>query len=30
VIGISLPLTRRMLESADLSISALWQANPVT
>jgi septum formation protein len=30
VIGISLPLTRRMLESAELSISALWQANPVT
>jgi len=30
VIGISLPLTRRMLESAGLSISALWQANPVT
>jgi nucleoside triphosphate pyrophosphatase len=30
VIGISLPLTRRMLETAGLSISALWQANPVT
>jgi septum formation protein len=30
VIGISLPLTRRMLESAGLSISAVWQANPVT
>jgi len=30
VIGISLPLTRRMLESAGLSISTLWQANPVT
>lgn len=29
VIGISLPLTRRMLESAGLSISAVWQANPV-
>jgi septum formation protein len=30
VIGIGLPLTRRLLESAGLSISALWQANPVT
>ena len=30
VIGISLPLTRRMFETAGLSISALWQANPVT
>jgi septum formation protein len=30
VIGISLPLTRRMLETAGLSISTLWQANPVT
>jgi septum formation protein len=30
VIGISMPLTRRMLESAGVSISALWQANPVT
>lgn len=30
VIGISLPLTRRMLANAGLSISALWQANPVT
>ncbi|MDT5069005.1 MAG: nucleoside triphosphate pyrophosphatase [Mycobacterium sp.] len=30
VIGISLPLTLRMLQSAGLSISALWQANPVT
>jgi septum formation protein len=30
VIGISLPLTRQMLESAGLSISAVWQANPVT
>ncbi|MDT5029699.1 MAG: nucleoside triphosphate pyrophosphatase [Micromonosporaceae bacterium] len=29
VIGISLPLTRRMLETAGLSISALWQANPL-
>jgi septum formation protein len=30
VVGISMPLTRRMLASAGLSISALWQANPVT
>jgi septum formation protein len=30
VIGIGLPLTRRLLEHAGLSISALWQANPVT
>jgi septum formation protein len=30
VVGISLPLTLRMLQSAGLSISALWQANPVT
>lgn len=30
VIGIGLPLTRRLLESAGLSISALWTANPVT
>lgn len=29
VIGISVPLTRRMLDNAGLSISALWQANPV-
>jgi septum formation protein len=29
VIGISLPLTRHMLENAGLSISVLWQANPV-
>jgi septum formation protein len=28
VIGISLPLTRHMLETAGLSISTLWQANP--
>ncbi|HEV7419386.1 MAG TPA: Maf family nucleotide pyrophosphatase [Mycobacterium sp.] len=28
VIGISLPLTRRMLEAAGLAISAVWQANP--
>jgi septum formation protein len=28
VIGISLPLTRRMLEAAGLTISAAWQANP--
>jgi septum formation protein len=27
VIGISLPLTRRLLESTGLTISALWQAN---
>jgi septum formation protein len=30
VIGIGLPLTRRLLAEAGLSISALWQANPVT
>jgi septum formation protein len=30
VIGIGLPLTRRLLEQVGLSISALWQANPVT
>jgi septum formation protein len=29
VIGISLPLTRRMLERTGLSIPALWQANPL-
>jgi septum formation protein len=29
VIGISLPLTRRLLEGAGLSISGLWAANPV-
>jgi nucleoside triphosphate pyrophosphatase len=29
VIGIGLPLTRRLLEGAGLSISALWAANPV-
>jgi septum formation protein len=29
VIGISLPLTRRLLERVGLSISVLWQANPV-
>jgi septum formation protein len=29
VIGIGLPLTRRLLEHAGLSISQLWQANPV-
>jgi septum formation protein len=29
VIGISLPLTRRLLERAGLSISDLWAANPV-
>jgi septum formation protein len=30
VIGISLPLTRQLLAHAGLSISELWQANPVT
>ena len=30
VIGISLPLTRRLLGHARLSISDLWAANPVT
>jgi septum formation protein len=30
VIGIGLPLTRRLLEHAGLSISELWAANPVT
>jgi septum formation protein len=30
VIGISLPLTRLLLERAGLSIPALWEANPVT
>jgi septum formation protein len=29
VIGISLALTRRLLEDAGLSISQLWAANPV-
>jgi septum formation protein len=29
VIGIGLPLTRRLLEDAGLSISALWAGNPV-
>ena len=29
VIGISLPLTRRLFEGAGLSIPALWEANPV-
>jgi len=29
VIGIGLPLTRRLLQHAGLSISQLWQANPV-
>jgi septum formation protein len=29
VIGIGLPLTRKLLDQAGLSISALWQANPV-
>jgi septum formation protein len=30
VIGIGLPLTRRLLEHAGLSISELWATNPVT
>lgn len=30
VIGIGLPLTRQLLGDAGLSISELWQANPVT
>ncbi len=30
VIGISLPLTRRLFSRAGLSIPALWAANPVT
>ena len=30
VIGIGLPLIRRLLERAGLSISDLWQSNPVT
>jgi septum formation protein len=30
VIGIGLPLTRRLLEGVGLSISALWTANPLT
>ncbi len=30
VIGISLPLTRRLFERAGLSIPALWEANPVS
>lgn len=30
VIGIGLPLVRRLLERAGLSISDLWQSNPVT
>jgi len=30
VIGIGLPLTRRLLKHAGLSISELWAANPVT
>lgn len=30
VIGIGLPLTRRLLAHAGLSISDLWQANPIT
>ncbi len=30
VIGIGLPLTRRLLQHAGLSISELWAANPVT
>jgi septum formation protein len=30
VVGIGLPLTRRLFEHVGLSISLLWQANPVT
>jgi len=30
VIGISLPLTRRLFEQAGLSIPELWKANPIT
>jgi septum formation protein len=30
VIGIGLPLMRRLFERAGLSISALWQANPIS
>jgi len=30
VVGIGLPLTRRLLEQMGLSISVLWQANPLT
>lgn len=30
VIGISLPLTRKLLEHAGLAIATLWQTNPVT
>jgi septum formation protein len=30
VIGIGLPLTRRLFERAGLSIRDLWLANPVT
>jgi septum formation protein len=30
VVGIGLPLTRRLLERAGLSISELWATNPVT
>lgn len=30
VVGLSLPTTRRMMARAGLSISALWQANPIT
>ncbi len=30
VIGLSLPLTRTLLEQVGLSIAALWPANPVT
>lgn len=29
VIGISLPMLRRLLRGADLSVAALWAANPV-
>jgi septum formation protein len=30
VIGIGLPLMRRLFERAGLSISVLWQANPIS
>ena len=30
VIGLSLPLTRTLLEQTGLAISVLWQANPLT
>jgi septum formation protein len=30
VIGIGLPLVRRLFDRAGLSVSELWTANPVT